>query len=159
RNVIAGNQQDGIVVQGSGHVIVDNLIGTNAVDAAGLGNGANGIRVQAASGITIGGSTTPEINVISGNGGGGHRPRPASSSCVVTGNRIGTNWAGMAALPNQQDGVQVDGSGHTIGGTFNVTGNVIAANLGNGLRITGYGHTVAGNYIGVNVALGAIGNG
>src|SRR5262249_26102014 len=58
-------------------------------------------------------------NVISGNDGDGVLLKdPQSTGNVVEGNLIGTNAAGMAALPNGGHGVGVAAraSGHTIGG-------------------------------------------
>ncbi len=83
---------------------------------------------------------------------------------VITGNYIGTNADGTAAVPNGTDGVGIyHSSGHTIGGTSASERNLISGNTGNGIGITGAdasGNIVQGNYIGTNASgTGAIANG
>ncbi len=73
---------------------------------------------------------------------------------TVTGNYIGTNYAGTAALANTAYGIYVNSNGNTIGGTTAAARNVIAGNGGPGIRIVGNSNTVQGNYIGVNATAG-----
>ncbi len=61
-----------------------------------MANGDYGILVEAL-GVTIGGTTTGAANVISGNADYGIS---ALESCLIEGNKIGTNAAGTAAVPN-----------------------------------------------------------
>ena len=73
RNVIAGNNGDGVYVYGFHEAdvkIVNNYIGTNASAVIDLGNSGNGIVVwdfSSVSKVTIGGAQVAERNVISGN--------------------------------------------------------------------------------------------
>src|SRR5438105_5684282 len=71
-NVIAGNNNDGIELNGSaGNAIQGNYIGTNAAGASGLGNANNGVFVNFGCCNLIGGFGPGTRNVISGNGGDG----------------------------------------------------------------------------------------
>ena len=159
-NVISGNEHYGILVEGSGHVIRDNFIGTDATGAAALANGNDGIYVgTGATNVTIGSSVAAERNVISGNGTNGIELDGANAITIV-GNYIGIDAAGTSAVPNQETGVYVlVGSSNIIG---NATGrNVISANLATGVTIeAGTGNVIAGNYIGTNATgTAALGNG
>ncbi|HEY1381893.1 MAG TPA: LamG-like jellyroll fold domain-containing protein, partial [Gemmataceae bacterium] len=61
----------GILVQtGGGNVIAGNYVGTDAAGAAALGNGAQGVVLNGASGNTVGGTDPGARNVISGNAQG-----------------------------------------------------------------------------------------
>ncbi len=73
---------------------------------------------------------------------------------TVTGNYIGTNYAGTGASANTGYGIYVNSNGNTIGGTTVAERNVIAGNGGPGIRIVGNSNTVQGNYIGVNTTAG-----
>ena len=84
---------------------------------------------------------------------------------TVAGNRIGTNAAGTAALPNDGNGIWIrSGSFNTIGGMYPGDANVISGNTLNGIHITRYNTTaspsisnhILGNYIGTNVDRSAV---
>ncbi len=130
-NVIAGNKTYGIEVNGSTTVqtVVGNFIGTNQSDAAGLGNGSDGVLVFAATGVVVGGTGAGQANVISGNGASGVHVQQ-SNNTAVQGNRIGTTGAGTGKLANSADGVLIDGSSTTT-----VASNLISGNGGNGVRL------------------------
>ena len=88
----------------------------------------------------------------------------SASAATITGNLIGTNAAGTAALANGNDGIDLVGSSfNVIGGTTAGAGNVISGNTSDGVEITGSGTTgnvVAGNLIGTDVTgTVALGNG
>jgi hypothetical protein len=73
RNVISGNDQDGITIQGSsGNIVQGNYIGTDKDGSNGtatIGNRGIGVWVYNSTGAnTIGGAGPGEGNVISGNG-------------------------------------------------------------------------------------------
>src|SRR5262249_28236305 len=61
-----------------------------AAGTAGLGNGKDGIFVNRADGVVIGGSNPAEGNLIGGNGGHGARLAKAKAA-TITGHLIGTN--------------------------------------------------------------------
>jgi hypothetical protein len=163
RNVISGNDGNGIMIAYSGsvtstpasrNVVAGNYIGTNAAGTADLGNAWEGVAVLGTEN-TIGGTTSAARNVISGNGGGVSFYGLWSQSNVVSGNYIGTNAAGTTAIGNDAFGVSVYfASNNTIGGLTAGERNVISGNIGDGVAITQDAHdnVVLGNYIGTNAA-------
>jgi Ca2+-binding RTX toxin-like protein len=162
-NVISGNDFAGMSVSTTGNTVLGNFIGTNAAGTAALPNNLGGIAVGGTNN-TIGGSAAGAGNVISGNAGYGVQLGGATGA-VVQGNRIGTNAAGTAAVPNTSYGVELVGgaSDNTIGGAAAGAANLISGNGNTGVRIAGAGtggNTVAGNYIGTDAAgTAALGNG
>ena len=169
-NVIAGNQE-GISFFGTSGVslIEGNAIGQVSLPGGGLspGNFNDGINIiNSASSALIGGSSSLDANVISGNANDGIEIN-VSSGILVAGDLIGTNLAGTSAVPNAT-GVELEGgsSGNTIGGLTTTpgtgAGNVISGNTSVGVEITGTGtsgNVVAGNIIGLNAAgSGALAN-
>ena len=164
-NVISGNAYVGINIGGSMNTLVQgNFIGTNASGTEALANGASGVFVSSgASGNTIGGASSGDANVISGNNSNGvYITGSGTTGNVVLGNLIGTNAAGTAALSNRGTGVLINGgaSANTIGGSVNGAGNVISGNgaigSGNsGITLADFGtsnNVIAGNIIGLNAA-------
>ena len=105
----------------------------------------------------IGGFSTVG-NVISGNHDLGV-DFGASSGNSVSGNMIGTNAAGSAALANRGGGIRIcnASANNTIGGSLVKTGNVISGNLAMGVGIYNTGSTgnsIIGNIIGLDAAAG-----
>jgi hypothetical protein len=143
-NVISGNRNDGLVVDAS-CLIEGNLIGTNEAGSSAVPDSDDGIFVGAA-GATIGGTTDGTANVVSGNGGDGI---DAEASCLVLGNLIGTDLTGASAVPDSVYGIDVEGSGVTIGGTSANSGNVISGNRSGGIMV-GAPCLIEGNLIGTN---------
>ena len=79
-NVVAGSTGIGVDfgygihianVNASGAVVRGNRIGVNAVGNGVLANKADGVFIERASNITIGGTVAADRNIISGNGGDG----------------------------------------------------------------------------------------
>jgi uncharacterized repeat protein (TIGR01451 family) len=165
RNVISGNGLAGVHINGGqSNQILGNLIGTNAVGNAPLGNGV-GVWISNGSNNSVGGSATGAGNVISGNANHGVRLAPEGVSDVVAnnllaGNIIGVSAAGSTAIGNG-DGVFVNAGATTVGGTATGAGNVISGNPGGGLGIFNSTNTlVQGNRIGTSAdGLTALGNG
>ena len=155
-NLISGNAGTGITVQSSanGNTIQGNLIGLNAAGTQALGNGIDGIRLNAVSNTIIGGTAAGAGNVLSGNSHGINN-QTGSTGTVVHGNRIGTNAAGTGPVPNGLNGMFVDGNGTTIGGTAAGAANIIAHNGTIGVSVVGgAGHAIVGNSIFSNGGLG-----
>ena len=76
-----------------------------------------------------------------------------ATTTSITGNHIGTNVAGDAALPNGTYGLEVYREDNVIGGTRPADRNVIAGHEEAEVRIEGgSGHQVLGNRIGTNAA-------
>ncbi len=161
RNVISGNGQNGVWINGSGttgNTVSGNYIGTIASGITGLGNNYDGVIISSsAQNNTIGGSTTGERNVISGNGWSGVNINGSNTTDnVVSGNYIGTNVGGTIELGNTYDGVIISSSAqnNTIGGSTPGERNVISGNGWSGVGINGSGttgNTVSSNYIGTDV--------
>ena len=145
-------------------LVQGNYIGTDATGTRALPNTSDGITVSGAARATIGGTTTSERNLVSGNGGRGVVFGPGGSAgSLVQGNFIGTDVAGTHAIGNSSDGVLINGdNGTVIGGTTAGAGNVISGNGGNGLSSTGnlVGSTqIIGNRIGTTAdGTGRLGN-
>jgi hypothetical protein len=152
RNVISSNTNDGISVTNSvSNVIAGNYIGT---DRLGLStfvpfggstrNGGHGIELDATSsgnfigsvGSTFNGGSFDFVsggNLISGNDLTGIRIDGGGNS--VYSNKIGTNAAGTGALANSGSGIIVAADNTTIGGFFELEGNLISGNGSSGITV------------------------
>ncbi len=157
-NVISGNTGVGISVSlnSSGNVIQGNLIGTNAAGTAAIGNSSQGIQIDNSVNTQVGGTAAGAGNVISGNAQNGIRIVNVNAvGTHIEGNRIGTNAAGTAAVPNGVAGVTVLlGAGNTtIGGTLPGASNLISGNSGAGVSIASgsANNTLWGNFVGTDV--------
>jgi len=159
-NTISGNTDDGIYVSQITSpsddpaqrivsvLIAGNFIGTDSEGRYAIENGSDGIELDDASEITVTGNT------ISGNAENGAYSNGIAAYNAFTGNRVGTNRSGQAALANGADGIYLSfASASTIGGTGPGAGNLVSGNVGNGITIEfGGRNVVAGNDIGTNAA-------
>ncbi len=149
RNVISGNTGDGIVIVGGtgGNQVLGNYVGINAAGTAALPN-TSGVSINGVPNNTVSG------NVISGNSNSGTVIVSAgATNNILTGNSIGTNFDGSAAVPNAAFGVAIQGgaTNNIIGGTTPAARNIISGN-GNGVALvdpTTVGNSLFGNFIGV----------
>ena len=142
-------------------MVQGNLIGTDASGTGSIGDGIFAVEIDAPNN-TIGGVTTGAGNVISGNRNVGLFIDGVNAlNNLVQGNFIGTDATGTVALGNSSEGVWIDGSGNTVGGTAAGAGNTIAYNGGlgrSGVVITkdigsGIGNPVLCNSIFSNAGL------
>jgi hypothetical protein len=141
------------------NIVIGNLIGTDTTGTSGIGNFCIGIYVGGgAQSNRIGGSTSRERNVISGNGVSGVSigDRGTISNTVV-GNFVGTDISGMVALGNMGPGgaIHVWSSGNQIGGANTGERNVVSGNMDSGIVLQGSGatgNTVMGNYAGTDAS-------
>ncbi len=169
-NVISGNRF-GIYITlatATGNLVEGNFIGTDKTGTVAMGNGnpaeipygqGQGILILYAQSNTIGGTAAGAGNVISGNAQEGIEITDTASDNLVEGNRVGTNAAGTAALPNADGGIAIGSDDNTIGGTVAGAGNVISGNTTDGVDIGSSENLVAGNLIGTNAAgTAALGN-
>jgi hypothetical protein len=168
-NVIAGTSTAGILLSpdfmdnpSNGNVLEGNKIGTNAQGTSALANGA-GLIIQGNSNNTVGGTATGAGNLISGNLGDGISLQldpfgpGGANGAVVQGNKIGTDITGMVSLANGRNGVTIDGSNNSIGGSATGAGNIIAFNTGTGVFVdSGTGNLISRNSIFNNGAQGII---
>ena len=146
-NVISGNKAAGISLSGHGQIL-GSFIGTDTTGSYAIPNGTNGLELTGDGQL----GTVADGNVISGNRADG---APITSGWTVSGNRIGTNVAGNAAVPNGGNGI--DGSTTTIG-----PANIVSGNGADGILLRGPA-TIVDNLIGTdasgNAPLGNAGNG
>lgn len=179
--VINGFSAHGIFIDTNKVNIKGNYIGTDVSGNFGIGNGDDGIGVfsgisiASANDVVIGGTTPADRNLISGNAKNGivinAQNGGNASNGVISGNYVGTNAAGTAAIPNGADGILVNDAGNgkaintVIGGTTGVTPggactgacNLVSGNGYNGIGVWHAGSTpttVQGNYVGVTVSGG-----
>jgi titin len=151
-NVISGNKTVGLVLEGSGTVTANNLIGTDAGGAHALPNG-RGVELDVGTGQTL------QSNVVSGNSGDGVLLFNGVNRDLLLGNLVGVDLSGGHALGNGGAGIDLQGSAGSI-----VAGNTVAANAAGGIVLNGTntvsGNLVVGNRVGTD-ATGtvALGNG
>jgi CSLREA domain-containing protein len=162
QNVISGNGKGGIAVSGDGNTIVNNIVGTNIQGATDFGNVEGGIVIAGSNNLIRG-------NVSSGNQGGiGIKSFEGSTPTGnrIQKNRVGTNIAGTAKIPNTFYGIVVTdaSSGNYIGGfdppTGQSLGNLVSGNGTSGIAIVQQkdsplspsGNFVQGNLIGTDAA-------
>lgn len=136
----------GVQLEGTGHTVRGNRIGTNAAGDRALGNEVGGVWVEG-SGHAI------TENLISGNLLRGGVWLIRSQGVTVERNRIGTTADGRGALGNHEFGVGV-----TDASTHRIADNTIAHNEGPGVAVGfsffgpthasgGSGNTVSANRI------------
>ena len=158
RNVISGSTYDFnvyLTTDGSHssdrNIIQGNYIGTTADGLTGLSPLATGIRIDAGSNTTIGGTAAGAGNVISGNNYG-VVVMSGNSGTIIQGNKIGTDPSGTIAVGNNY-GVHAD-TAVNIGDSLTPGNNIIGGNpSGVGILLDGSsGSMVYGNRIGVSAA-------
>jgi len=162
RNVISGNESDGILIDGvelqtaDNNIIENNFIGTNA---SGTGAIPNGTQSAEDGGIRFGGGVDNSVvdNFIAGNESHGILVGGASPSNVIRGNRIGVGANGDP-LGNSLRGVWVQTDSNTIGGGSTGEENVVGSNSFSGILIEGNSNAVDSNFVGVTASGSNVGN-
>ncbi|HSR44476.1 MAG TPA: immunoglobulin-like domain-containing protein [Acidimicrobiia bacterium] len=153
----------GVLISGAaatGGTVAAAHIGTAATGAVGNPNGLGVWITGGASDNTIGGTSSPDTNTISGNTGAGVLIDGAGTTGnIVAGNIVGMDAGGASGLANGGAGISIDAAatGTLIGGTVAGAANVVAYNLGDGIDLTataGSGNTIIGNIIFANTGLG-----
>jgi parallel beta-helix repeat protein len=153
-NLISGNGDSGIRIDGPDadyNEIYGNTIGLDGNGAGVVPNGGNGIEVSGAEWTTIGGPSTAETNVVSGNFFNGIELIDSDWTHVY-GNYIGTDRTVQFGKGNGTSGVVVSGGKHnSIGGFDDNTGNFISGNSSSGIDISDAVDTdVLQNYVGTD---------
>ena len=141
----------------TGATIQGNYIGTDVTGTKALGGSSAGINITS-NNHTIGGLVPEARNVISGNSVGiqlGFFSTTVGN--VIQGNFIGLNATGTGPLPNNQQGIAINGAvNNTIGGSQIEAANKIAFNGAGGITVSGnaQGNSIRGNSIFSNNGLG-----
>ncbi|ANM31674.1 hypothetical protein ABI59_22115 [Acidobacteria bacterium Mor1] len=155
--VINGFGQDGVQLNGTGNVVEDCYVGTDAVGGGSVaGNGRDGIRIGG-SGNRVGGVGPAQRNVVANNVESGLHIDDSSNNEIV-GNIIGLDATGSSALP-QQVGVRIWGSGQSeanvIGGVSvspgSPPGNIIAGHAVHDIELdVTRNNLIQGNLVGTD---------
>jgi len=165
-NIISGNGQHGVNIWTTGtieNMVRGNYIGTDSTGTAAIPNTLNGVFLNSgATANEIGGDLPGEGNLISGNDFYGVRiSGTGTNSNIVSGNIIGLDINGTAALLNFREGIAVANSADNtkIGGTtLNERNIIVASYAGVLLEVGASNTTVSGNYIGTDIT-GTVGFG
>jgi parallel beta-helix repeat protein len=149
RDLLITGCTDGVLITGDpadGNAVRGNTIFANTDD---------GIEISGGDNNTIGGTSTADRNIIRDNTNDGVAVSPASDGNVIEGNCIGTLASCSVAAPNGDDGVEINGSNNTVGGTAAGASNTIAFNGSDGVEIAaGTGNVVTRNVMFLNTLLG-----
>ena len=160
RNVVGGFHTGLSFFPGTAdhNTVVGNYIGLDSTGSLPRGNVFEGIKVQAAGGIQIGGTSTGAGNVIGGNQTG--VSLLSSLGTVIQGNIIGADPTRHYGLGNSQDGITAQSCTNLLIGGTNA-GNVIANSTQNGITLQSCSAaTIQGNWIGTDLTgAWAMGNG
>jgi uncharacterized repeat protein (TIGR01451 family) len=162
RNILSGNGGNGIQVTNFNistppvnNLIINNYIGTDVTGTLRVPNTKSGIDVTfTATNTTIGGASTLQRNLISGNLGDGVNLSLGSDNTTIQGNYIGSDATGTLGLGNGGSGIVDSTAGNLYGGLTAGAGNLISGNAKNGLWFFGGGgnSVVQGNLIGLDVS-------
>ncbi len=154
-NIISGNNNDGVLLSSSasGNLVLGDVIGLDFKGINGVGNAANGVEVAGTSN-TIGGPLAGLRNIISGNAMDGILLDSTASANLILGMEVGTDYTGKNAVGNSGNGIEVAGTGNTVGASYAVGPNLISGNSNDGVLLDSgsSGNEVLGNYIGTNYA-------
>lgn len=164
----------GILILSDGNFISGNFVGVNPAGTTRMPNGTfpnsgDGIRVESASNNLVGGSTSAERNIVSGNAIVGihivgNFLNPATGN-IVHGNFVGVAADGKSSVGNRTEpapapgsaegnnlfGIEVSGGNNNIiGGSVAGDRNVVGLN-GSGIEVDngGQGNIIQGNFSGV----------
>ena len=148
RNIISANDR-GIQLNGSDHFVQGNYIGTDITGTLAFPNRNEGVNLDGATGVLIGGLTstpgTAPGNLISGNTGVGvDLFAGVSNNNQIQGNIIGADITGVNPLGNSLSGILINGSNNLVGGTSANARNIIAFN-GTDVGSRGSGIAIANN--------------
>ncbi|MDB5257599.1 MAG: alkaline phosphatase [Chitinophagaceae bacterium] len=154
RNVIGNNVGVGVKLSTCtvSSVIKGNFIGLAANGTTAAGNTSQGINIATAVAVTVGGSLTPERNIISSNGNDGINMSGTITGVTIQNNYIGFDSLGTTARGNNADGIDLtNASTIVIGGSSYNLRNVIGNCTQVGLRMSNstVSAVIKGNFIGL----------
>jgi hypothetical protein len=148
RNLISGNTVGLRFSAGTGQMVAGNIVGLDPTGLNALGN-TNGIYLNGADNVTIGGTTAAERNLISGNVATGILVSSGSDGTVIIGNHIGVDATAIAREGNGTNGIHLSGATNTrIGGWSDLERNLISGNDGDGIYDDATNTVIVGNVIG-----------
>uniref|UniRef100_UPI002630D9B2 beta strand repeat-containing protein n=1 Tax=uncultured Thiothrix sp. TaxID=223185 RepID=UPI002630D9B2 len=130
RNIISGNQQDGINTRfGTNRItIYGNYIGLGSDGVKAIGNANNGIFLADTSNALIGNSSATGRNIIGSNSYSGIR-NTTSNGTKIADNYIGTDVSGTLDRGNTLHGIYVSNANNVVvGGSTNSDANLIIYN-------------------------------
>jgi hypothetical protein len=143
-----------IFISGANNNIVrGNFIGTDVTGTVAVGNAFRGILIDGGSNNTIGGTTASARNIVSGTSQGIALLDSANGN-FIQGNFIGTDVNGTAPVPNNVEGILINGGinntigGNSVGARNIISGNNEAIELFNAAN----NNVVLGNFIGTDVS-------
>lgn len=156
KDLIINEMLYGIQIYGEGsqyNSVTGCYIGTNYDGSERRGNYVGIEIISGANNNLIGGDTSEERNLLSGNEYAGIRISYAHYN-RVTGNYVGVDRTGTTALHNY-DGITIEGVStfNKIGGYAPGEGNVASGNMAYGIDVFGYGvmnNIIQGNLIGTD---------
>ncbi len=167
KNIISGNRNDGIGIEGiatGDNSVLGNFVGSDFSGTADLGNGNEGIHIRSSAGNVVGatagtnpaGPCSGACNLVSGNAGDGIVFRfVESTDNVAEGNFVGTDLTGMVPLGNSEAGFRItqEASNNRVGGATPEARNIVSNNLLQGITVGAGANGIAiiGNYIGTDV--------
>jgi hypothetical protein len=153
---------DGIRVGEHGYFWLScSFVGTDPTGGLDHGNAGHGVHLVGSSFALIGGFSTSDRNLVSGNAGGGIEIDATAATNAIWGNYVGTTADGLSALANGH-GIGVAGPANSLGGPTAEASNLIAGNTLSGIELgsaTASENEVFGNVIGENAAGAELGNG
>ncbi|MDT7713905.1 MAG: hypothetical protein QOG46_2830, partial [Pseudonocardiales bacterium] len=160
-NLVSNNGGVGVFVYGTaaaGNRVLGNRIGTDVTGEHAMGNSSYGVVVGVAAQTAIGGPSSGERNVISGNGWGGIDVAGAPHT-TIRGNYVGTDGDGERPLGNGEGIVVLSSDDVVVGGVGAGEGNVVGDNR-NGIVVQNDStrSSIMGNSVGVGVGGADVGN-
>jgi parallel beta-helix repeat protein len=154
RNLVSGNEFDGIMVFASTNRIIGNLVGTDIAGMQVIRHFNQGIIISTGSGNIVGGEGPNDGNLVVGNRNGIMIDRGASNT-VVQGNVVGLDVTGTNVLANREAGLfLLNTKDNLIGGTNAAARNTFSGNALEGIKIEGTNsrnNRVEGNFIGTDI--------
>ncbi len=152
RNIVSGNNLDGVSVAGVGNRVTGNFIGTDVTGTLDVGNSFAGVEITGAGNL-VGTAAKGEGNLLSDNATGVEVLAGNGTGNRIQGNLVGTDVTGTQDLGNSGDGISVaaGSAGTLIGGSQSGAGNVIGGN-DSGIVLSGDANSVLGNRIGTTIA-------
>ncbi|HBX50794.1 MAG: hypothetical protein A2275_05145 [Bacteroidetes bacterium RIFOXYA12_FULL_35_11] len=134
-------------------IVSGNYLGTNAAGSDTLGNFVGVEIFGGAKFCTVGGTTSAERNLVSGNEHIGIRVFDATDNIII-GNYVGIDRTGSFAKGNY-DGISIEGTAkrNKIGGAASGEGNLVSGNVAYGIPVFGAGcdsNIIMGNIVGLD---------